>query len=266
MTPPFPRTSLSPLPGAPRLDRGVFLRPIAHRGLHRRRRGPLENSAPAFEAAMAKGYGIELDLQAARDGTPMVFHDERLDRLVAASGRIGAYSPAQLARLAYRRQGTAILTFPDCLRLVAGRVPLLVEVKRNRQPPPRAFLQQIADAAARYGGPIGLMSFDRDIVTDLRQLVSQPTGWVVGRHQLAPRWWAAPRTSRKDQAVARLIGSAPAGVAFLAVDVRILRATRAFLVEDGLDLPLFTWTIRTARERAAATRWADAAIFEGYEA
>jgi len=70
------------------LDRGVFLRPIAHRGLHDRRKGRIENSAPAFLAAITKGYGIECDLQAAKDGVPMVFHDERLDRLVLARGRI----------------------------------------------------------------------------------------------------------------------------------------------------------------------------------
>ena len=48
--------------------------------------GRLENTAPAFRAAIDKGYGIECDLQPADDGTPMVFHDEKLDRLVAATG------------------------------------------------------------------------------------------------------------------------------------------------------------------------------------
>jgi glycerophosphoryl diester phosphodiesterase len=248
------------------LDRGVFLRPIAHRGLHGRAAGRIENTAPAFRAAIDKGYGIECDLQAAKDGTPMVFHDERLDRLVAASGRIAAHSPASLARLRYRRQDTSISSFAELLALVDGRVPLLVEVKRNVQPPPRSFLEKIARQAVAYRGPLALMSFDRDMVATLKQLAADvPRGWIVGNHQLPARWWAAPATARKDAAVARLLGSAPAGIGFFAVDVRILRSARLWLSGAAIGLPLFTWTIRTQRQRAAAARWADAPIFEGYE-
>src|SRR5262247_2561691 len=89
---------------APSFVRSVFVRPIAHHGLHNTAKRRLENTAPAFSAAIAKGYGIECDLQAAEDGTPMVFHDATLDRLVAASGPIAAYSPRSLARLRYRGQ------------------------------------------------------------------------------------------------------------------------------------------------------------------
>src|SRR5262245_63151994 len=70
------------------LDRAVFLRPIAHRGLHDRRRGRIENTATAFAAAIDKGSGIESDLQAAAEGTPMVFHDERLGRVGESTGTI----------------------------------------------------------------------------------------------------------------------------------------------------------------------------------
>ena len=56
----------------------AFLKPIAHRGLHDPAR--IENSAAAFEAAIAHGYGIECDLRPAACGTPMVFHDETLMR------------------------------------------------------------------------------------------------------------------------------------------------------------------------------------------
>jgi glycerophosphoryl diester phosphodiesterase len=261
-------------PGSPTLalrehapfDRAL-LRPIAHRGLHSRRRGLIENSAPAFVAAIDRGYGIECDLQAAKDGTPMVFHDERLDRLFASSGRLSNHMPATLARLRYRGCGTGILRLAECLRLVAGRVPLLVEVKRNRRPPPHGFLEKVAIEANAYAGPLALMSFDRDILASLLGLApGVAQGWIVGRHQLAARWWAAPRSARKDRAIARLLATLPEGIAFLAVDIRILRGARAFVAANGLALPLFSWTIRTRRERSAAARWADAPIFEGYEA
>src|SRR6476620_6513083 len=107
------------------LDRTAFLRPIAHRGLHDRRKRRIENTAPAFLAAIDKGYGIECDLQAAKDGTPMVFHDDKLERLTGEPGRISLHTPAALARLTYKGRDERILTFAQFLELVDGQVPLL---------------------------------------------------------------------------------------------------------------------------------------------
>ena len=100
------------------LDRKAFLRPIAHRGLHAVKRGIVENTAPAFEAAIAKGYGIECDLQAAGGGLPIVFHDETLNRLVDGKGPVAALSAPDLKRLRYIHSDTPILTFGELLDLV----------------------------------------------------------------------------------------------------------------------------------------------------
>ena len=245
------------------LDRAKYLRPIAHRGLHDRTKGRIENTAPAFLAAIHKGYGIECDLQAANDGTPMVFHDDKLDRLMGAPGRISQHTPASLARLRYKGQDTHILTFAEFLALVGGRVPLLVEVKTNSATPLHPFLDRIARQARAYKGPIALMSFDLDVVAALAKLAPTiPRGPVIG---LPARWWAAPRAAG-SATIARLLNRTPPGSGFLAVDVKMLRAARAWMTRHAIDLPLFSWTIRTRRERATATRFADAPIFERYEA
>src|SRR6476661_7123563 len=106
------------------LDRATFVRPIAHRGLHSRAKGRIENTAPAFLAAIAKGYGIECDLQAAKDGTPMVFQEDKLERLTGEPGRISLHTPAALARLTYKGRDERILTFAQFLELVDGQAPL----------------------------------------------------------------------------------------------------------------------------------------------
>src|SRR5687768_7919763 len=72
----------------------LIARPFAHRGLHGG--GRIENSRAAFEAAIQAGHGIELDVQASADGVAMVFHDERLDRLAEAEGRIAERSAWEL--------------------------------------------------------------------------------------------------------------------------------------------------------------------------
>jgi glycerophosphoryl diester phosphodiesterase len=48
--------------------------------------------------------------------------------------------------------------------------------------------------------------------------------------------------------------------------VKLAAVARKWLVRQSLQIPLFTWTVRTPRQRATAARWADAPIFEGYEA
>jgi glycerophosphoryl diester phosphodiesterase len=259
----LPSYRLKPTPA---LDRAAFLRPIAHRGWHDKANGRLENTAPAFRAAIDKGYGIECDLQGAEDGTPMVFHDTKLDRLVDASGPISAYSPDSLAALRYKGRHERILSFGELLDLVRGRVPLLVEVKRNGIPRPE-FLESIARQASAYDGPIALMSFDRGIVAALGALApAVPRGLVIGGRQLIASLLAARSRRRESPAASRLFASAPEGVAFYAVEVKLAAVARAWMSRRGQDLPLFTWTVRTPRQRVRAARWADAPIFEGYEA
>jgi glycerophosphoryl diester phosphodiesterase len=252
--------------GNPDLDRTTFIRPIAHRGLHGARAGHLENTAPAFWAAMEHGYGIECDLQAAEDGTPMVFHDEKLDRLVAASGLIADYTPAKLTKLRYRGMDEKILTFAQLLELVGGRVPLLVEVKAKGKSPSPAFLEKIAKVARGYDGPIAFMSFNRAVVTELGVRSPKiPRGSIIGGHQLLAGLWAGSGRKRESDAASRLFGAAREGIAFYAVDVKLVAVARTWLSRNAFDLPLFTWTVRTPRQRAAAARWADAPIFEGFE-
>ena len=67
-----------------------FDRPIAHRGLHDRNKGVIENSRSAFAAAIERGYAIECDVQLSSDGVPFIFHDDDFDRLTEAPGRSDA--------------------------------------------------------------------------------------------------------------------------------------------------------------------------------
>jgi glycerophosphoryl diester phosphodiesterase len=248
------------------LDKSVFLRPIAHRGLHDAARGIIENTAPAFQAAIARGYGIECDLQSAADGTPFVFHDATLDRLMDATGEVAARSPASLASLHYKDQKTRILSFTDFLGLVDGSVPLLVEVKNAGGPPRAGYLENIAAQATAYSGPLALMSFDAAFVTAFGRLAPDlPRGLITGVEQLPAGWKDLPAGTEKQAALDALLGAAPEGVAFHAVDVKMLPEAAAWMARRPVRLPLFSWTIRTPEQRQLAARWADAPIFETYE-
>jgi hypothetical protein len=83
----------------------------------------------AIAAAVAAGYGIEIDLQGSADGEAMVFHDDTLDRLTAATGPVAPAPPPTWRDRAERRRRDGIPTLAEVLALVAGRVPLLIEIK-----------------------------------------------------------------------------------------------------------------------------------------
>ena len=77
----------------------LFDRPIAHRGLHDRSRGIIENSRSAFEAAIAHGYAIECDVQLSSDGVPFIFRDDTLERMRGLSPPVASpYSRSWRAR------------------------------------------------------------------------------------------------------------------------------------------------------------------------
>lgn len=247
------------------LDRAAFIRPIAHRGLHNAKKGIIENTAPAFEAALAKGYGIECDLRPAAGGLPIVFHDETLNRLVAGKGPVAHLDAAALKRLRYKGSDTHILTFAEFLDLVDGQVPLLVEVKSEWDPPDKTFLSKIVKLAHGYRGPLALMSFDPGVMTVLRELAPRlPLGIVSGSYA-GHGWWNRKVSKVRAQALRDLLLSRPVAPDFYAYQVGALPTQVTRYVREVQGLPLFTWTVRSVKDRATAAKWADAPIFEGFE-
>lgn len=247
------------------LDRGAFLRPIAHRGLHNAKKGIVENTAPAFEAAIRHGYGIECDLRAAAGGLPIVFHDETLNRLVEGRGSVARLSASDLKRLTYKKSDVGISTLAELLDLADGAVPLLVEIKSEWQPPDKDFLGAIAKQAVRYRGPLAFMSFDPAVMAALKILAPGiPRGIVSGSFR-GPGWWRPQIGRARGAALRDLLESGPVMPDFYAYQVSALPTPVTQFVREVLGLALFAWTVRSSRDRARAEKWADAMIFEGFQ-
>lgn len=237
-------------------------RPIAHRGLHDASRGIIENSAASVEAAIANGYGVELDLQCAGDQRPVVFHDLTLGRLTAQSGPVRAHTAEALSGIPLRGSGDRILTLPQLLELVSGRIPLLLEVKSTWTDDPR-YVANIAKALEGYNRPVGVMSFDPNVVAAFRSLApSLPRGLVAGGFEHR-RFWSH-RSPLQRFAMRHLLTSVFARPHFIAYDVNELPKLATSVARQVCGLPLVTWTVRSEEDRATATRYADAMIFEGF--
>jgi glycerophosphoryl diester phosphodiesterase len=246
------------------LDRAAFLRPIAHRGLHDARQRIIENTAPAFEAAIAADYGIECDLRRIKGGVPVVFHDATLNRLVEGRGPISAVKESGLKTLRYRAGGTTILTLSELLDLVAGRVPLLIEIKSEWHPPDRDFLANIALLVSAYRGPIALMSFDPAVMATVRSLAPTVPRGIVSERYAGAGWWSRKISRKRAAGLRDLLESGPVAPDFYAYQVDALPTPVTEFARQVCGQPLFTWTVRTAKQRRIAEAWADAMIFEGF--
>jgi glycerophosphoryl diester phosphodiesterase len=246
-------------------DRSTFLRPTAHRGLHDNARGVIENSEPAFEAAIQRSYGIECDLRAAADGVPVVFHDSTIDRLVDGRGPIDRLSIKAMKKLRYRDiRATRIMTLAEFLELVDGRVPVLLEIKSEWTLPHPLFLRRIANQLKSYKGPAAVMSFDPACIAPFRDLApATPRGIVSGSYSGAG-WWPRKISAKRAAALRDCLEAGIAAPQFFAYEVAALPTPVMQFARTVAGLPVFAWTVRSVDDRAIASYWADAMIFEGF--
>jgi len=239
-------------------------RPIAHRGLHDVTAGVIENSAGAASAAIAGNYAIETDLQLAADDAVVVFHDETLDRLTNERGPVGARPAAALQQIRYTGSRDRILTLRELCDLVAGRVPLVLELKSAFDGNTR-IAHRTVEALRSYSGPVALMSFDPDLVEALRHLApSLPRGIVAEGHYDHPDWRMLPAARRRS--LTHFLHAPRSRPQFIAYRVGDLPAPIPMIARVLFGLPLLTWTVRTAEDQARAARYADQIIFEGFRA
>ena len=113
-----------------RAERRPFMEVLyAHRGLHDNQTDAPENSMKAFEKALEAGFGIELDVQLSKDGIPVVFHDFTLNRICGVEGKVCDYTYEELQAFTLCESSERIPKFEDVLKLVDGKVPLIVELK-----------------------------------------------------------------------------------------------------------------------------------------
>lgn len=238
--------------------------PIAHRGLHNVSNGIIENTPSAVSAAIAGGYGIEVDLQITADGEAMVHHDDRLGRLTGGDGALAAMTAAELKRVSFKATADRMLTLGELCDLVAGRATLVLEMKSRFDGDVR-LASRLAAVLAAYSGPAAAMSFDPRLVAALRQTAPKiPRGIVAERHYDDPEWSFLPPAAKRR--LAWFTHAPSSRPMFVAYGIRDLPATPPWVARTLFGLPLLTWTVRTPAEQRRAARWADQMIFEGFRA
>lgn len=248
---------------SPELPAAFLGAPLAHRGLHDRAAGVIENSRAAARAAIAAGYGIELDVQLTADGEAVVFHDDEMPRLTGEPGLVRDYTAAALGRIALLGTDETVPSFAEFLALVDGRVPLLVEIKDQDGalgPDVGPLEARVAVLLAGYRGPAALMSFNPHSVATFATLApDRPRGLTTCAFDTAD--WSLPDYRRAE--LAALADAERTGAAFVSHDRQDLD-NPALVRLKGEGLPILTWTVRSPAQEAEARRVADNVTFEGY--
>lgn len=235
-------------------------RPIAHRGLHGN--GLVENTLGAAAAAAAANYGIEVDLQLSADGEVMVFHDTTLDRVTKSSGPLAAKSLAELKEVAFRDCAERIPTLQELLDTVAGRTPLILELKSEGDGDTR-LPARVAKILLGYAGPVAAMSFDPEMVIALRKFApGLPRGIVAERYYDHADWKGL--SAAEKFRLGNLLHMPKTSPHFIAYYIRDLPAFAPLLARYLLGMKLLTWTVRSEPEQRRARWWANQVIFEGF--
>ena len=242
-------------------------RPIAHRGLHDSPRGVIENSIGAALAAIGQSYAIECDVQLTRDGDLVVFHDDDLDRLTTRGGRVADLDAAELRGVTLRGSTQTIPTFVDFLAAIAGRTPLVVEIK-SAFDGNIAAARRAAEILAAYDGPVVVESFDPAPMEYLRAngaalgVPDLPLG-IVGEATYGEGEWSVLSPAQRQE-MTHFLHYPRTRPDFLSWRLADLPHAIPFLLREGLRLPVTVWTVRSQEQAEKAMAFADQIVFEGF--
>lgn len=236
--------------------------PIAHRGLHDKSKGIVENTPSSVQAALDKNYAIEVDLQPAQGNVPIVFHDPVFERLTTSSGLVRECSLQDLKRICFKESQDRIATLSELLEQVDGKTPIFLEVKSDWKGD-ASFIRSIVETVKDYSGDLAVMSFNPVYIGALAELAPNiPRGLVSERFRDLEYW--SDLTPWRRFAFRHLLSSRIAKPHFIAYDIEGLPSAAPLIARNLYGTRLLTWTVRTPVQRTRAEKWADAMIFEGF--
>lgn len=232
----------------------------AHRGLHDNKGEAPENSMPAFRKAVEAGYGIEFDVQLTKDRIPVVFHDETLSRVCGVDGKVRDYTYEELQRFRLCKSEEKIPLLKDVLRLVNGKVPLIIEIKIHEK---ASEVCETADRLIReYKGVYCIESFHPLALLWYRRHRKQ-----VIRGQLSSCFHTEQRRERLYEALAHyLLYNFIAKPDFIAYDHHYKNNSSRRICRYVYKALSVAWTIRSKEELEASREDFDLFIFEGFRA
>lgn len=224
---------------------------FAHRGLHNK--AIPENSLTAFANAMEKDFAIELDIRKTKDNKIVVFHDDNLKRICGIEKRIEDLSLAEIEQLNILDSEEKIPTLNEVLKLVNGKVPLLIELKPSDDK--RTFCRFVLNELLTYNGRYALQSFDPRLLVYFRKFLPHiPRGMLSSCFKTT----YAPFPQRVF--VRHLFMFNKVYPSFISFDASDLPNK----LVSSKKVPVLAWTIRSKTREKDIMEHVDSIIFEDY--
>lgn len=248
------------------LDPAFLKSPLAHRGLHDASQGVMENTRDAFSGAISAGYGIEFDVQLSADGHAMVFHDEWLFRLTGQDGRVNQRTAMELAQIRVGSGRNTIETLADILALIAGQVPVLIEIKDQSltlTETDGVLERAVAIAVTDYVGPVAVMSFNPHAMDHFKQHAPEVSRGLTTCDFAINDW---PEVAKERCAeLADIPDFERLGATFISHDVNDLHNPAVARIKAN-GHAILCWTVKSAGQEVTAREICDNITFEGYRA
>ena len=226
---------------------------IAHRGQWTDGPERPENSLAAFAEAAGNGYAIELDAQLSADGRVVVFHDDELERMTGAPGKLADRSLQQLQELRLLGGDERIPTLAEVFELIDGRAPVFVEIKNPGKV--GALEDTVAREVAAYDGEATIMSFNPFSMA--RVAAAEPE---IPRGQVASALKDSGRAFYEVFLLRYLLMNWESKPDYIAYDLNELPSTTT-KIQQWRGRPLIGWVANSAKEREAAEEICDAVEF-----
>jgi len=234
----------------------ILKRPIAHRGLHDD--NVPENSLAAFEAAIEAGYPIEIDVQLTRDKVPVVYHDDHFLRLTGLKKRVTKAMFKVVRGLKIADSDEDVPTFGEVLECVDGRVPLLIEIKRNKGS--RGIERVVMDMLKDYKGEFAIQSFNPMALRKVRKIDPSIYCGLLSSKLSEMKMLRIKKAAVRN---ARLFFLAKPD--FVSFEINSFPNDRVKRFREELKLPIIGWTIKTKEDIERALEFCDGMIFENIE-
>ena len=249
----MPRVTMRP-------DMSDVLTDYAHRGFFDNSDGVPENSLEAFKYAVMGGFGIELDLQLTADGEVVVFHDYSLKRMCGKDVKLSSLTLGELDTYRLLESEYKIPTFKEVLKLVGGRVPLLVELKGESGD--TSLCPAVAELLDTYSGAYCVESFNPLLLRWFKK--NRPD---VVRGQLVTNMMKKGTSGNffRNFALTSLLTNCLSRPDFIAVDEKYMRGFPIFVCNSLFGSKLFIWTVRTKEHFDINRENGDNSIFEGFD-
>ncbi len=234
----------------------------AHRGFHKFPDIP-ENSMKAFEEAYRRNLAIEIDVHLLKDGSVVVFHDSKLERMCGVEGMIEDMTYEEVSKLRLNHTEEHIPLLTELLSAHEYTYPFLIEIK-TRKNNGKALTKAVCEIMDGFPNiSYCMQSFDPRVLIWLKK--HRPE---IVRGQLSSDFLQEKGEGLNvftSFVLANLLTNIATKPDFVSYNFHYRNKLAVKIAKIVWHMPVFNWTIRTREDMITTLMDKNTVIFEGFD-